>query len=117
MGSIITARCDCGYGEEMYLGGGMLDFTTRCTFPLFCANCKILFKGNLFEKRIVCPECKSEGAIPYDNDQLCHRRGQKVFDWRLEREIGRDPELTDGEYMCPKCGQFTMTFEDVGCWD
>lgn len=56
MGSIISAHCDCGYNlNEMRLGGGMLDFTTNCSFPYYCEDCSILFEGNvlimLFTKR------------------------------------------------------------------
>lgn len=33
MGSLIKAHCDCGLEREMFLGGGMRNFTTYCNFP------------------------------------------------------------------------------------
>ena len=117
MGSIVSAACDCGYETEICVGGGMRNFTTHCSFPLYCPTCRSLFEGNPFEKKIACPRCGAERALPYDSDQLCHRRGQEVFEWNGGDEIGRRLELTEGDYLCPKCGRFAMTFVHVGCWD
>ena len=117
MGSIVKAHCGCGYEKEMFLGGGMLNFTTHCNFPLYCAQCKILFEGNLFKKKITCPKCGTNDVVPYDSDKLCSRKGERVFDWNATAEIGRVLELTEGDYICPKCGRFAMSFADVGRWD
>lgn len=117
MGSVIRARCNCVYEKKMYLASGMVDFDTCFWFPLFCLDCKILFEGDLYMKKIICPNCKSQHAVPYDSDQLCHKRGQVVFECNTDERIGRKLRLTEGDYLCPECGRFTMTFEDVGDWD
>ena len=117
MGSIVKALCGCGYEKEMHLGGGMRNFTTHCNFPFLCPHCAIMFEGNLSRKSIPCSRCKATNGIPYDSDLACRRKGKKVFDWDIEDQIGRRLELTDGDYLCPGCGKFTMTFVDVGCWD
>jgi hypothetical protein len=118
MGSIISAHCDCGYEiAEMFLGGGMMDFTTRCYFPHYCGERKTLFEANVFEKEIQCPECGKEGAISYDDERICESEGKIVFSWNVEDEIGRELELTDGKYICPGCGKFSLRFLNIGDWD
>ena len=118
MGSIIGAHCDCGYEKgKMFLGGGMMNFTTQCNFPHYCEECNILFEANLFEKERLCPECGKEKVIAYDDERACKSEGTVVFSWDVEDEIGRKLKLTDGEYICPGCGKFSLTFFDIGRWD
>ncbi len=117
MGSVIKARCDCGFEREMLLGGGMRNSTTHCNFPLYCKECRAFLEGNLLKKGLVCPKCKSADVVPYDDANLCSRKGDLVFNWNLEDQVGRHLVLTDGDYVCPKCGKFTLSFMDVGRWD
>ncbi len=118
MGTIIRAECRCGFAKEMFLGGGMQNFTKYCAFPMYCGRCKILFEANLFQKRILCPYCReTKDVMPYDDERLCRRKGKEVFRWATEHEVGRNLALTDGEYLCPWCGQLTLSFTMAGCWD
>lgn len=117
MGSVIRARCNCIFEKEIYLASGFDNFDTYFNFPMFCPECKTLFEGDLYSKTTICPNCKSMHGIPYDSDQLCHKRGQVVFVCNTDERIGRQLRLTEGDYLCPQCGRFTMTFEDVGEWD
>ncbi len=112
MGSIISAKCNCGFEKEMFLGGGMQNFTTYCNFPVYCEECRILFESNLFDKEIFCPKCKGTKTIPYD--KKCLQRGTPIFEWNIG---DKTLTLTDGNYLCPKCGSFTMGFVDIGCFD
>ncbi len=116
MGSIIHASCQCGYEKTMFLGGGMANFTTYCGFPCFCEKCRLLFDANLFV-RVRCPECGQAAAIPYDDSRICLRRGDIVFSWNVSDQFDRELILTDGDYLCPKCEGYTLTFADVGNWD
>ena len=95
----------------------MMNFTTYCNFPAYCSKCKILFEANLFEKGLRCPECGNQDALTYDDKSLCQRKGNPVFGWDVLDEIGREIELTDGNYLCPDCGRYAMSFRDAGCWD
>lgn len=118
MGAIVRAVCRCGFEREMSLGGGMANFTTHCSFPLYCGRCKALFEGNMLRKRIVCPNCKkARDVVPYDDDRICRRKGEPVFGYATEQKLGRRLVLTDGEYLCPQCGRFTLSFTDIGDWD
>jgi DNA-directed RNA polymerase subunit RPC12/RpoP len=102
----------------MCLGGGMLNFRTHCAFPAFCEKCGVMFEANLLRKRISCPRCRgTKHVVPYDDGRLCRRKGGEVFQWAMGDQIGRDLILTDGDYLCPQCGRFTMSFAMAGCWD
>ncbi len=117
MGSIIEASCLCGYKREMFLGGGMLDFTTSCNFPIFCGKCSSLFEANLLDNNQKCPKCHSPNIIPYDDNSLSKNKGKVVFTWDMQEKLGRELILTDSKYLCPNCGQFLLSFLDIGVWD
>ena len=114
MGSIISAHCDCGYVVEMPLGGGMRNFNECSNFPFFCEECRIPFIENLFAERYSCPECKGTKVFAYGDKKSCLKKGKVIFS---ESANNRKFVLTDGKYICPDCGNSTLTFKDAGCWD
>lgn len=119
MGSIIGGICDCGYHTKtMFLGGGMRNFSTYCSFPHYCEECHILFEANIFNEIITCPECKKNKVVAYDADRFCKKEGQHVvFFWNTIDQIGRQLELTNSEYLCPGCRKFSLIFKSGGSWD
>ena len=48
MGSLATAKCECGFTKRFLLGGGMSNHLTYCGFPCYCQDCKSIFEANLF---------------------------------------------------------------------
>ena len=94
----------------------MMNFKTYCAFPVFCKNCKSSALVNLLETTADCPRCAGTKLIPYDNDELSHTGDKTIFSWNV-RDLGRQLVLTDGDYLCPECGNFTMHSKDVGNWD
>jgi len=60
-------------------------------------------------------KCKKRNVIPYDDDSVCSRNGDSVFAWDVEDRIGR--MLANGNYLCPECGKFKLSFSAIGCWD
>lgn len=42
---------------------------------------------------------------------------KNIFDWNTKKRLGRDLSLTNEKYICPKCKNFTMSFNLVGRWD
>lgn len=119
MGSIISAHCDCGFNrDEMGLGGGMMDFTTNCSFPYYCEDCNMLFEGNALSEKVTCPTCHKEHVYSYDTKKACGSIGEGiVFDWNVKSQIGRTLVLTDGKYICPNCHKFNLRFFQSGFWD
>ncbi|MFC2172120.1 hypothetical protein ACFLU6_05750 [Acidobacteriota bacterium] len=117
MGGIVKAQCQCGYEREMLLGGGMSNFTTHCNFPAYCRDCEDLVEVNLLQKKTSCPKCKGRDITPYDDDSMCQEKGEPVFSWNVQEELGGELILTDGRYLCPNCGEFSLCFQEAGCWD
>jgi hypothetical protein len=119
MGSEVVAKCDCGVGGVILIGGGMMDFTTTCFFPCLCENCHSVVQVNLLSKAMRCPRCRAPNPIPYDDPRLAESPGKHhVAEWNMEDRLGRELVLTDGKYRCPKCGKMSLEFSDDGlCWD
>jgi RNA polymerase subunit RPABC4/transcription elongation factor Spt4 len=115
MGDIIIAKCDCGFSQQLSVGGGRLNYQTYCGFPYYCKNCKTLFNNNYLAEEHFCGNCNSADVLPYDNDSLrAHIRDEAVFGWNLD---GKTIYLTDDNYLCPQCQNFTLKFSSVGNWD
>jgi hypothetical protein len=59
MGGIVTPVCECGTEfNELYLGGGFMNFTTVCDVPIPCFNCGTIFVRNIFKIEHRCPKCR-----------------------------------------------------------
>ena len=119
MGSIIQAKCSCGYEtESMFVGGGISTSTTNCTFPAYCDTCKVMLQADLITKSLKCPTCYNE-VVSYDEERISmNNNGYGVFSWSFSiNNIERTVRLTEQKNLCPKCQQFTMGFVNLGNWD
>lgn len=118
MGSTVAAECPCGYQKPIIkIGGGLMSFTFLCCFPIHCSKCEDLVEGNVLEEPLTCPECESLDVKAYDHPELCKEEGNiRVATWLLSRsdEPRRDIFLTDGEYYCPHCKEYTLRFRPGG---
>ena len=118
MGSIVLANCPCGFSQEMFLGGGEMNYRDLAAFPALCPACQAMRVANLMEKEPRCPDCGSRDIVPYDDPSLAGERGSKqVFRWNVKKEIGRILALRNGTYRCARCGEPSLRFSDVGVWD
>lgn len=70
MGSLITAKCECGFDKRMALGGGMRNHLTYCAFPCYCKDCKSLYLADLFSNNASCTKCESKNTLPYDDNRM-----------------------------------------------
>lgn len=118
MGSLIQARCPCGFEMRMALGGGMHNHETYCGFPALCPHCRAFDVVNLLEGERPCVRCRAAVPQSYDSPALRAQAGrEEVFSWRMmERPEGR-VTLTDGTYRCPRCDGTTLRFYESGFWD
>ncbi|MBN1573614.1 MAG: hypothetical protein JW984_10505 [Deltaproteobacteria bacterium] len=120
MGTVFQAKCECGFeSEEIFAGGGMLNFTEYCGAPAICLKCRKLFVKNYLKDNPKCSYCKRP-VIFYDDPSVhapidSSEEDNVIFDWRLEDD--NFFELPDTMYLCPKCGKMTMEFISIGCWD
>ncbi len=119
MGSQVIAACKCGANAIILIGGGMFNFMETCYFPCMCKGCHEVVQANLLAKEARCPQCRARNPIPYDDPRLLGEPGSyHVAEWRMTDKLDRDLVLTDGKYMCPKCGKMSLGFRDSGlCWD
>jgi hypothetical protein len=120
MGSSVQADCSCGYHSGiLMIGGGMANYTTLCAFPAWCPVCRELLLLNLLAGPLVCPHCASPQVLSYDDARLIGETGAtQVVSWNVTDRLDRTLILTDGSYLCPNCGQFTLHFSSAGIqWD
>lgn len=106
MGSIIRANCDCGYEtKDLFFGAGMADFETVCNVPsLKNGSSEIEMKN--YKKRHLVPE-----YIFYTDSLLTETTNSSetinFFEIRIHKE----------KNLCPKCKNYSLSFEDAGCFD
>ena len=121
MGSMVQGQCQCGFESEILgFGGGRSNFTTYCGAPALCEACGALQVANYLDKSSRCEHCR--GPIIYYNDARLWANtedgsvdSQRFSTWNLEG--GGVFRLPDAHCLCPKCGQMTLRFVDIGCWD
>ena len=115
MGSMIQAKCECGFDSgTIVAGGGFMNFRSMGMEPALCQHCKRLVMRDYKTKSSRCPECHKK--VTFYNDLKLQRPNEKqrrksnVYEWE-------EFVLPDGEYLCPKCGRMAMRFKVVGHWD
>lgn len=105
MGSILKANCDkCGFEKEVWFGAGMKDFTTICNVPAITKKTGRLGVKNILKEHM--------GDYTFYSDPTMYEGelGDDAHQWgevMLKRENN----------LCPRCKNFTMVFEDNGCFD
>lgn len=108
MGHTIDATCTCGFdARDLMIGGGMRDHTTNCSYPAICKGCHDIVTVNLLDAAPSCSECEGTEVTAYNRPELLMTLGRPVSNWG-------DLTLTDGKYLCPKCGSFELSFRGGG---
>ena len=121
MGTIIKAICKCGFeSKDILAGGGFSNFQTTCMAPAICLNCRKFLVKNYKEKDENCPTCGKK-VVFYNDPSLQIRikeptKARVIFSWRISDD-GKDFRLPDTLYLCPECGEMTLTFVEGGFWD
>ncbi len=111
MGSVLTARCECGYNKLLKVGYAMLSMGKSCYFPFYCQKCAIIFEGNYLKSQENCPKCRSKKVIPFDHSDLQKVKGTKVLFYIYLFDQHQDKEgINDGFYFCPICCNYTLQF-------
>ena len=98
MGSVIKAKCPCGYvSGDLFEGCGMAGPET-CRNLARCDHCQeiVLIRSSSVRPR--CPKCRHKvQVITIDN--------QRTFDSKPEK------------FECPQCRKTSMRLKEVGLWD
>ncbi len=119
-GSVVEARCEaCGYASgNLFLFGGKALFRTVCLFPALCAEHHRLVLVNLLGDDQSSKDCPGGTPIPYTDARLAGKAGANIVaSWNLPAGPGNPAVLTDGSYLCPRCGAFGLRFRLTGLWD
>jgi hypothetical protein len=116
MGYTVYAKCPCGYQSTgLSVGASRDTFRHLCAFPAYCTTGEHLITVNLFSDPLHCVDGHEGSILPYDNAALSGGAGQNmVAGWMFKDQ---ERVLTDGPYLCPKCQDVTMQFENGGTWD
>ena len=108
MGSMITAKCDCGYMTgNMLLGHGMGGGPNN--FPYYCKKCKSLFIADANSEEVI--HCNDTDVIAYNDERIVKSLENTCFEWDDLKLSGEKNSL------CPECSNFSLKFSDAGCWD
>jgi hypothetical protein len=118
VGSLINAKCSCGFSMDFAAGGGFTSFKTLCAAPAVCNECHEFIISNYIEIKPKCP--KGHKNVIFYNDLSLQMPSSKpigsVFSWNIGE---RKPvfELGNQPYYCPKCKKFELYFSNIGNWD
>ena len=100
MGSVLQARCECGYvSREIFAGGG---FDGGRNVPARCDHCREVITLDPTKQRLRCSRCGRKPAATYD-----------VFANADEL----DETIRPATYESPRCHTPRLTFDFVGIWD
>ena len=124
MGSMLISQCKCGLeSDELYVGGGMMDFNEKCWTPCYCDKCKLVMTINILtiegkKGYYRCTKCRKRvnyygevGEETFEDDGVNY-----VFDWGIG-DMEKRYFLKEQSYHCPKCKEENLQFHSVGNWD
>jgi Zn finger protein HypA/HybF involved in hydrogenase expression len=114
MGQFFNVRCKCGYKTGVATGGGRAT-PHSCLFPVLCEDCQKLGSSDVYNPVPTCASCGSTKVLAYDAKELKQKEGEIILECCENRErAGEYHKLTDGNYYCPSCKEYTLIFENEG---
>lgn len=106
MGSIINAKCICGYKtKDLYFGAGMEDFKTECSVPALQNGSAQIEMKNYKKKHLLAEYIFYTDSL--FTELIDSSKTINFFNVKIHQENN----------LCPKCKNYTMSFIDVGCFD
>lgn len=105
MGSILLAKCPCGYEQDdLLLGCTRSSAEWLLSMPALCESCKIVTAVNLQDPKARCPECAG-AAVPYSDANMKRPEDQGSPPSFFENDLDESHR-----YRCPRCAEVTMVF-------
>jgi hypothetical protein len=103
MGSILKAKCSCGYlSSDLYIGVGRYSYSSH-DLIFYCDDCSLVQTESNDKENFVCLDCMNE-ITPYTK-------------YDEEVDFGIEPSDNLKKYHCPKCKNESLYFEEYGIWD
>ncbi len=110
MGSMVKAKCPCGFQKGVRIGGGMLTFLTESVFPHYCKRCGLV-EVNICERKKRCPTCSSSRVYAYGSSRVSpHDNGDRTIAWQ-------EYAASASQHFCPSCKKYHLNFEEIGSFD
>ena len=121
MGIILRGLCKCGFDTgDIFAGAGFVNFMDTCNAPAICLRChEFLVRSYMDKETARCPGCDAKVTF-YDDPSVQEPLGNKRYDYLFVWRIGGRDEffkLPDTNFLCPKCKNMTLVFEEMGNWD
>lgn len=110
MGALYKVSCECGFTEQVTVGGSRASFSRRNMHPYFCEKCGLI-ECNIAHQRpnpdlpICCGNCKSENILPYGTNLLN----------RCKEKRHKFPEISFymKDNLCPVCRNYSLNFSTI----
>lgn len=126
MGSVHTAFCDCGFSDEVTIGGSRQDFREDSAFPFYCNDCGLVEVNVAKLGRdvyvTICPRCGADGCTQYGVPPVS-LKDLRPKPWPRDLVGDKHVEIPSSEtitwgsrqatltgHRCPACGQMTLEF-------
>jgi len=104
MGTKHTANCECGFEQEVTVGGGRLNFHSFAPFPYYCECCGLVCVNTKAPKP-VCPTCGGSDVQIYGTPPISLPIDDEVpvlMNW--PSGVNKEGNL------CPACKKMTLIF-------
>lgn len=129
MGSVYQAYCECGYRDDVTVGGARSSFLEQSKFPFFCGQCGLvsvnIAKLSRGQVVTICPSCQSPGCTQYGIPPVSlhdlrpgpwwkkfFKRPTSYANLSPAIQWGTREAATDG-HICPGCREMKLSFSRV----
>jgi ribosomal protein L37AE/L43A len=129
MGTELTGRCDCGFGNKVYIASGRAQHGKVFKYPHYCSSCHSLISVDVLSDSQICSECGSDDIHSYaaSTKTLSYKSLLSRFPTEVLKAAGyhRSDVVHEetfcyplrktfvflrGDHYCPKCKKSTMRF-------
>jgi hypothetical protein len=129
MGSVYQAYCNCGYRNDVTVGGSRSTFLEQSSFPFHCGQCglvsvniALLPRGQVVTD---CPVCKAPGCTQYGIPPVSLHDLRPTPWWKRLLMLSKkeappatnlqwgNREASEDGHKCPKCHEMQLRFSRV----
>ena len=129
MGAVLTGRCECGYGGEVYIASGRALHGKVFNYPYYCDSCSSLTSVDVLSQPLICKECGSieihsyealTKTLPYKSllnrlpaavlETAGYHRSDAVHEETFCYPLKKTFVLLREDHHCPKCKENSMRF-------
>jgi hypothetical protein len=126
MGSVYQAYCDCGFREDVTVGGTRSSFLEQSSFPFYCRQCGLVSVNiaKLPRGQVVttCPSCQSSECTQYGIPPVSVHDLRTVPWWKKLFKFSKSDapatsaiqwgnrEASDDGHICPGCREMRLRF-------